>query len=66
MEKTNAIAAEHVYRDGYGRTELDRPFWIVECQPCLVVLNSGHHYTDQALAQRLAEAHNAEVHGAVS
>ena len=44
-----------------------RPFVIVECRECLVVLNSGHHYMPehQHHAQRLADEHNAEHHGRI-
>jgi hypothetical protein len=59
-----ARLVEHTYRDGYGRRDHDRSFWIVECSPCLAVLNSGHHYPEHALhhARALAAEHNEEAH----
>lgn len=59
-----AHVTDHVYRDGYGRSRLDKPFYMVQCDECMVVLNSGHHWTDRALAQRWADEHNAEKHAA--
>ena len=62
MQISHANVIEHVYRDGYGRPDMNRPFWIVTCGPCNAILNSGHHYTDEAAAHRLAEEHDATVH----
>lgn len=41
-----------------------RNYFTVQCDECLVVLNSGHHYADNELAHAadLASAHNAEQH----
>jgi hypothetical protein len=59
-----ARPVQHTYRDGYGRPEHDRPFHIVECARCAVVLNSGHHYSAEHLhhALALAEEHNRLEH----
>lgn len=35
-----------------------RTFYTVECQHCLVVLNSGHHYTNRAAAWRMRQTHS--------
>lgn len=43
-----------------------RLYWTVECDECLVVLNSGHHYNARTLAQRDADEHNAREHAEVS
>jgi hypothetical protein len=41
-----------------------RRFYIVECRECLAVLNSGHHYSEDAHphAERLATEHNTTHH----
>jgi hypothetical protein len=58
----NAKLEQHVYRDGYGRTELDRPFYIVVCDTCHIALNSGHHYRESHKhhAEALAATHTCE------
>lgn len=62
-----AYLTEHVYPDGYGRTHLDKPFWIAQCDhpdhgP--IALNSGSHYTETAKhhAERLIADHDAQEH----
>lgn len=57
--------AARLYPHLYHRT--GKEFWIVKCQECLVVLNSGHHYQadrpgDREHAEQLAAEHNAERH----
>lgn len=61
----HAHVTSHTYRDGYGRPGMDRPFYMVRCDTCATVLNSGHHYTPENLpfAEQLAAEHNAAVHG---
>ena len=59
-----ARLVDSAHRDGYGRAELDERFCTVQCDECLVVLNSGHHYIDDARhhAVNLARKHNLEHH----
>lgn len=54
---TTARLVRHEYSSG-------RAFWTVECQSCLVSLNSGHHYQEPNLphAEALAARHNREQH----
>lgn len=58
LARMGAYLVEHHYSHGV-------PFWMVQCDLCGCVLNSGHHYlAEQAHhADRLAEAHNTERHG---
>ncbi len=58
----NAQPVLYTYHDGYGRPDFDRPFFMVECNTCNIVLNSGHHYSNKSLADQLADEHNTEVH----
>lgn len=63
----NAYLEQHTYPDGYGRTHLDRPFWIARCDHPAhgpIVLNSGHHYTEKVKhhAERLIAEHDAREH----
>lgn len=49
-----AFTIEGTYEDGYGRKELDKPYWTAECHHTdhgPVVLNSGHHWTDKNQAE---------------
>lgn len=46
-----------------------RAFYLVPCDRCSIVLNSGHHYAEEAgapsrFAVELAEAHNLDAHEA--
>lgn len=52
---THARVATYQYSSG-------QTFYMVHCNTCNTVLNSGHHYTDRSLrfAERLADAHNCE------
>ena len=52
-----ATLNDHTYTSG-------KRFCTVECDDCLTVLNSGHHYTDENRhhAETLAARHNAEFH----
>lgn len=54
------MSAQLVDRTYSGGTR----FTLVECQECLLVLNSGHHYPpkDRHHAEKLADQHNAERH----
>ena len=61
----------HTYRDGYGRSELDRGFYIVPCYRCGIILNSGHHYDEvdgapSPFAVGIAEEHNRSAHAEVA
>lgn len=60
-----AHLVDSAYRDGYGRSHLDVRFCIVQCDTCGIVLNSGHHYTDDNRhhAEVLARVHTDAVHG---
>lgn len=61
----NAHLEDHVYPDGYGRTHLDKPFWIVRCdnhEGGAWLLNSGHHYDDRDAALAKAAEHDVEHH----
>lgn len=53
----SASVREHQYAAGSF-------FYTVECDECLTILNSGHHYPpgQRPFADALAEAHNAEHH----
>ena len=53
-QNSNAQIVERRYRDGYGRPDRGRRYYIVKCHACHTVLNSGHHYQDGE--RRLAEA----------
>jgi len=57
--ETKALAKpmEREYRGG-------RRFWTVQCNACMAVLNSGHHYYDRSQAVECAIHHNIEVHNA--
>ena len=59
--ETHALIARLERREYSG----GRAFWLVRCDKCSRMLNSGHHYNGHELehAQRLADEHNAEVHG---
>lgn len=59
-----ARLVDSYYRDGYGRAHLDQRFCTVQCDACGIVLNSGHHYTDDArhFAEALADEHNELRH----
>lgn len=48
----------HKYKDGVR-------FYIVVCNKCRVVLNSGRHYSERDIqyAINLAHKHNSEQHG---
>jgi hypothetical protein len=59
-----ATPREHSHRDGYGRRNLDRPFWIVQCDECHVICNSGHHYDELRFAEAEADRHNSARHPA--
>jgi hypothetical protein len=41
-----------------------RSYYTVQCDECLVVLNSGHHYEDESkhYALKLADEHNSTTH----
>ncbi len=56
-EPTTARPVDHHYSSG-------RPFWIVECGVCCLLLNSGHHYYDRGDAERRADEHNTMIHEA--
>jgi hypothetical protein len=54
----NAHLVARTYKSG-------RAFFTVECDTCLAVLNSGHHYDadrDRGHAEKLAEDHNLANH----
>lgn len=46
-----AKVTEHAHTSG-------RSFWMVACQSCCVVLNSGHHYTDPGSAATTQATHH--------
>lgn len=52
-----AEVIRHVYLNGID-------FYTVECDQCLIVLNSGHHYrfADLGDAFKLADDHNDQEH----
>lgn len=58
MSETGAYLHQHHYHASGVR------YVTVQCDDCLVVLNSGHHYDDDARhhAQALADEHNARHH----
>ncbi len=39
-----------------------RPFYLAQCDACLWILNSGHHYAAHSDAQGECDRHNATVH----
>lgn len=45
-----------------------RKYFTVQCDQCLVVLNSGHHYAENELAHaaELANEHNTQHHKGVT
>jgi hypothetical protein len=36
-----------------------RRFYLVVCETCLAVINSGHHFSTAEVARRWADEHNA-------
>ena len=53
----SAEVVQHHYSTGV-------PFYMVKCEGCLEILNSGHHYAGSDLhhAVALADAHNVAIH----
>lgn len=64
MDYTSAIAPSKATaeRHEYDSFSEPKPFWIATCKVCLVALNSGHHYSDERLAQRECDHHNTSTH----